>query len=495
MASSHVTLVTCSCWSASINDYLHSIEDLHALFSTCRTLYRTCSNPDPKVVPRLAANSGRVFFRPHPHLLIAATARQVADWAVQSGTRRGALETAIQNGMEKLLEFMIDVAELTVDDIRKLHAFKCDVLNPLSRQLDLDCGPASEEPMTVCNDPETTLVSWIIYGELFHHSLELAIIRYKWLVYCVPDVNSFNYMGFEDQPAFFKAFVQADDDRFQQLSMSEAIHKQLHFGFWMEALQAPPRSRWFAICVMHMGFKGLKVLVPGGPERLSADLQRVESGMVDQADDATKQRLLAFVGDPGWRLGEGFANGGRSRRARETMMLSPVCNSHKTSSSQTRQSTRPRPSRTHPARYPVSGTLQAHSSSPITAHQRYLGVGPPQCPAAERNANPLQLTPVHASALDGPCRPAAHTDDPARLDSSKRERIDSGYNKAYRAGSELELKYLVLTGVFFSGPRDINASSRRYETNRFQLRGLQRRRNIISTGDTVADGRRIVYVV
>ncbi|KAF8208644.1 hypothetical protein K438DRAFT_281041 [Mycena galopus ATCC 62051] len=62
--------------------YLHSIEDLLSLLSTCRTLYRTCANPNPQIVLRLAANSGRVFFRPHPHLLIAATACQVADWAV-----------------------------------------------------------------------------------------------------------------------------------------------------------------------------------------------------------------------------------------------------------------------------------------------------------------------------------------------------------------------------------------------------------------------------
>ncbi|KAJ7175414.1 hypothetical protein C8R46DRAFT_1347158 [Mycena filopes] len=175
----------------NLPEFLHSLEDLYSVFSTCRILFLACANPSPKVIPRLAANS-RVFFRPHPHVLIAATARQLADWAVQDAERRYLLETAIQGGVDCLLELAIGVAELTMDDIRRLYTYKCDVLNPLNRKLDLAAGPASGGlPMTVCNDPETTLLSWVIYGELFHHSLELtylplpnhkplsSVIRYK----------------------------------------------------------------------------------------------------------------------------------------------------------------------------------------------------------------------------------------------------------------------------------------------------------------------------
>ncbi|KAJ7725380.1 hypothetical protein B0H16DRAFT_1594772 [Mycena metata] len=127
-------------------DFLHSIEDSYSLFSTCRTLFRTCANRNPKFIPRLAANSGRVFFRPHPHLLIAATARQVADWAVQDDERRFVLETAIQGGVDTLLELAINVSELTMDDIRNLYTYKCDVIN---RRLDLAAGPATRHPGTV----------------------------------------------------------------------------------------------------------------------------------------------------------------------------------------------------------------------------------------------------------------------------------------------------------------------------------------------------------
>ncbi|KAF8208776.1 hypothetical protein K438DRAFT_1812863 [Mycena galopus ATCC 62051] len=304
--------------------YLHSLEDLLSLFSTNRTLYRTCANPSPKIVLRLAADSGRVFFRPHPHFLIAATARQLADWAVKEDDRRYLLEVAIQGGVQTLLELAVDVAGLSMDDIRRLYAYKCDVLNPLNRRLDLQAGPASGEPMTVCNDPETALLSWVIYGELFHHSLELAylpfpqykplssIIRYKWFVYCMPDVNSFRYMEFppDDIPQFFKDYVQEDDDKYQQLSMAEGMRQFLKPSLWREELETSPSFRttsgaWrelYISCAMNMGMKSLELVVPGGVEKWEADLERIAggirvSGVADEQDLGGKT-LLKVVGDP-----------------------------------------------------------------------------------------------------------------------------------------------------------------------------------------------------
>ncbi|KAJ7857661.1 hypothetical protein B0H14DRAFT_686750 [Mycena olivaceomarginata] len=317
--------------------YLHSIEDLLSLFSTCRALYHACANPSPNTTLRLAANSGRVFFRPHPHLLIAATARQLADWAVKEAGHRYLLEVAIQGGVEKLLELAIEVAGLSMDDIRSLYAYKCDVLNPLNRWLDLVAGPSSKDGVfggTVCNDPETTLLSWVIYGELFHHSLELAylpfpqhkplssLIRYKWFVYCMPDVHSFDYMCFhsDDIPQFFKDYVQADDDRFQQLSMWHAATEgSLDHFQWKKDLETSPSFQTtsgasrelFTACAMHLGMKSLELLVPGGIEKLEADLERIANGIrkldgeeselqVDEvsAADARATRLLKDIGDP-----------------------------------------------------------------------------------------------------------------------------------------------------------------------------------------------------
>ncbi|KAJ7857620.1 hypothetical protein B0H14DRAFT_2198596, partial [Mycena olivaceomarginata] len=61
---------------------------------------------------------------------------QLTDWAVEEADRRDLLEVAIQGGVEKLLELAVDVAGLSMDDIRRLYVYKCDVLIPLNRRLD-----------------------------------------------------------------------------------------------------------------------------------------------------------------------------------------------------------------------------------------------------------------------------------------------------------------------------------------------------------------------
>jgi hypothetical protein len=78
------------------------------------------------------------------------------------------------------LELAVDVAGLSMDDIRRLYVYKCDVFYPLNRRLDMEAGPSGEDnpAMTVCEDPETTLLSWVMYGELFHHTLELAYLPF-----------------------------------------------------------------------------------------------------------------------------------------------------------------------------------------------------------------------------------------------------------------------------------------------------------------------------
>ncbi|KAJ7505557.1 hypothetical protein B0H11DRAFT_428707 [Mycena galericulata] len=270
-----------------------------------------------QTILRLAANSGRVFFRPHPHFLIAATARQVADWAVEHDDHRYLLELAIQGGVEKFIDLAIDVAELTMDDIRKLYTFKCDVLNPLNQRLHLSAGPGSGQLPTVCEDPETTLLSWAIYGELFHHSLELAylpipshkplssVTRYKWFVYCMPDVNSFDNLEFDGQPAFFKEF-QDDKDRFQQLSMSVAIRQMLGPTLWegklwstaYKEIRKPGFHDTFISSAMHMGLKSLELLAPGGPERLQEDLNRIANGISAVLIEGKKEKILESINDP-----------------------------------------------------------------------------------------------------------------------------------------------------------------------------------------------------
>nr|GAT49266.1 predicted protein [Mycena chlorophos] len=334
--------------------FLDSIEDLLTLSSMSRTLYRTCANPPPKVISQLAANSGRVFFRPHPHLLIAATARELADWAVQSHENRVRLEESMHGGITTLLELAIDVVGLTMEDIRRLWRFKFNVLNPLDRQLDLAAGPATESPITVCNDPETTLVSWVIYGELFHHSVELgytpndllvnrpqplsSITRYKWFAYCLPDFNCFQvlHLTWDDFMQFMEKCYpvpeNSDDqeDVNQQLSMNIACMDFLEPRLWERRIELeesaaykmiddPHLRQVFIRCSMHLGFRSLELLVPGGPARLAPDLERLATNLklvlhseargstewndVDDLLAARDAELRKIVQDPWWITG------------------------------------------------------------------------------------------------------------------------------------------------------------------------------------------------
>ncbi|KAJ7461200.1 hypothetical protein FB451DRAFT_1563008 [Mycena latifolia] len=189
---------------------------------------------------------------------------------------------------------MRHVQELRMADNRRLYTFKCDVLNPLNRRLALAAGPESCLPATECNDPETTLLSWVIYGGLFHHSLELvylplpqykplsSITRYKWLVYCVPDENSFAYLGI-DRPQFMVDHAHSNDD-----TLSMRTSPSLESG-------SPSSRKSYISSVMHMGIKSLEVLLSGGPERMREDLDRIAGGMLGAPDE---EQLLAFVGDP-----------------------------------------------------------------------------------------------------------------------------------------------------------------------------------------------------
>ncbi|EPS98438.1 hypothetical protein FOMPIDRAFT_1051474 [Fomitopsis schrenkii] len=58
--------------------HLHDIEDFVNLSATCRVLREASAETQPMTILSLAAAASRIFFRPDPHFLVAATARQYA---------------------------------------------------------------------------------------------------------------------------------------------------------------------------------------------------------------------------------------------------------------------------------------------------------------------------------------------------------------------------------------------------------------------------------
>jgi hypothetical protein len=101
----------------------------------------------------------------------------------------------------------------------------------------------------------------------------------------MPDVNSFNYL--DDIPQFAKDRAQ-DQEGFQQLSMWQAaINGFFHRSAWAKELETSrpfhttggASRELFTSYVMRLGMKSLELLVPGGVEKLEADLERIANGI------------------------------------------------------------------------------------------------------------------------------------------------------------------------------------------------------------------------
>ena len=98
--------------------HLANIEDFKELSSTCRRIRAACCSASPNLILRLAAASSRVFFRPDPYFLVAATAKQLGRWALQTEENTQRLSESLKGGIEELYDLCLQKAGLTMEDIR-----------------------------------------------------------------------------------------------------------------------------------------------------------------------------------------------------------------------------------------------------------------------------------------------------------------------------------------------------------------------------------------
>ena len=221
---------------------LDRLDDLYAVMLTCKQFNRISLDVHAETISRLALQSGNYFpaLRPLSHFLLVASARRLSEWARAEEARQTRLKTTMHGGVTELAALALEVAPIHLQDIRDVWAWKKDIVMPLSKRFDNTCGPGSrgegESHLTVCEDAEPALFAWAIYGELFDHILRLdwlestakldSVARFKFMVYCVPDVNSFNYMGLET-PQWFQD-LRDRGESFQQLSMLHAVQGELN---------------------------------------------------------------------------------------------------------------------------------------------------------------------------------------------------------------------------------------------------------------------------
>lgn len=291
-----------------IPDYLHNIEDYMNLSSACRKLREICSDTSPKTILRLAAASSRTFFRPDPHFLIAVTVRQVSDWALLSNENTETLRDAMQHGLYTLLDLCIDKAGLTMDDIRRLHASRFSLINPVSDMIDKCAGHqwyqtplfwqgGVSNPATIFIEPARSLFQIIIYSELFASTMESFLhperslprfdheFRLDYIKYCIPDATCESYEGM----TVLKVGPYADDSNDL---MPERDGDQVGLDFllscrtWREAwervrfaigldFEEDWRQEMWCSAVQIQGLEGLEMLRPGGVENWRPRLETI----------------------------------------------------------------------------------------------------------------------------------------------------------------------------------------------------------------------------
>jgi len=195
---------------ALLPEFLNDIEGFTNASSSCRTLQNACAMASPNTILRLAGASSRVFFRPDPHFLIAATVRQISDWALLSSGNTETLRQAFRGGIDTLFELCITIAGLTMEDVRRLHARRFTTINPITDMIDKCAGAqwyntpdfwngGVSDAVTIGFDPPRSLLQIAIYGELFSTTMLAAIqpssalprfdleTRLDFIKYCIPD--------------------------------------------------------------------------------------------------------------------------------------------------------------------------------------------------------------------------------------------------------------------------------------------------------------------
>ena len=192
-----------------------------------------------------------------------------------------------------------------------LHERKYNLLNPLSRIVDIETGPESvrmygHDPddwqWTIVDEPDLAFLNYRIYCELFHHdvdqnfstsspqSLDLKTCR-RWIAYCTPDINNHRNRHREELQEC-QHLSQTRMWHFSQCFTKPEMALQLFFetGELREFAEddhirgrtyPPDYDRGFTqqrvnLCIAvaeHLGVESLKMLRPGG---LLAARERLE---------------------------------------------------------------------------------------------------------------------------------------------------------------------------------------------------------------------------
>lgn len=294
---------------------LANIEDYKEFSSTCRTLRNICSSASPNEILRLAAASSRVFFRPDPYFLVAATANQIGQWALSSESNADRFRKSLKDGIEGLFDLCVEEAGLTMDDIRWLQASRFTIFNPVIDLIDRCAGKqwhdvedfwngGRSDAETVDCEPQRAFFQMAIYGALFQPSLEASLdgkegldldTRLDYIKYCIPDQYCHSYRGFEvEETGPYRNRQDNVNPIMDQYSIRHILKSRKWQEAWKEARDCegtsfPDSTRYKIWCgaIQLYGLAGYQILRPGGVDKwrdklleLRGKLERMDTSRI-----------------------------------------------------------------------------------------------------------------------------------------------------------------------------------------------------------------------
>ncbi|CAG9941200.1 unnamed protein product [Clonostachys rosea f. rosea IK726] len=160
--------------------HLYGLEDFSNLCLTCKEMRSILADALPNTILRIAVRQSHFSPFPSSYLLVAATARELGNWARKSTTNEETLATAFQGGFEGLLGLALRQCSLTMSQLRELQTIQYSIVNPVTNASasqqwraipDFWSGGASDAA-SISADASDSFFHIAVYGELFSPDIE-----------------------------------------------------------------------------------------------------------------------------------------------------------------------------------------------------------------------------------------------------------------------------------------------------------------------------------
>lgn len=225
-----------------------------ALRATCKAINNFLT--DTRLGLKFVSSHRPISEPPYPHLLLAVTAGQLADWAVKSSRNELLLRGAMKESGD-FVELALRVVRVTFGDWIKMQEMRATILRPLAQ--------------IVPQKPEAE--AWNLkYGRNWYSSFWQEMALTKYLIYCGLFHHSFDNLlndnapgplSIETRNAFFRWLNDEDDvygSHFLNVLTCDTFKKVLDFLPNLESVESKGVQRLRCILLTHSGENWLRLV-------------------------------------------------------------------------------------------------------------------------------------------------------------------------------------------------------------------------------------------